>query len=98
MSSADELGIPAEVRSDPDSTEVLRAWVAGGGLVCSLSPNAWEDSAAWGIVLADVARHVANALHDLEGIDPEKTVARIREMFNAELAKPTDNPEGYFPD
>ncbi len=49
-----------------------------------------------GLVLADVARHVANALRDASGEDPQVTVAKIRELFNAELADPTDEPTGSF--
>ena len=98
MNSEDrDLDIPKEIHADPNATEVLRAWVAGGGLVCSLRPTAWQDASAWGVVLADVARHIANAVRDLGGDEPSVTVAKIRQLFNAELAGPTDEPTGYFP-
>lgn len=76
--------------------EVLRAWVANEGLVCAVRPETWEDATAWGIVLADVARHVANAVQELKGDDPAATVARIRAVFNSELSEPTDTPTGRF--
>lgn len=47
-----------------------------------------------GLALADIARHVANALHDATGADIEDSVDRIRYMFNAELLNPTETPKG----
>ena len=91
-----DLASPPEVAGDPQAAEILRAWIANGGLVCSLLPETWKDASSWGIVLADVARHVANAVRDLNGDDPAITVARIREVFNSELSDPTDEPTGHF--
>jgi hypothetical protein len=96
MNEDRDLPVPKEASADPNATEVLRAWVADGGLVCNLRPSAWEDAGAWGIVLADVARHVANAVRSSGGDKQSVTLARIRELFNAELADPTDAPSGYF--
>lgn len=94
--SARDLGTPNEVESDPNAIEILRAWVAGGGLVCALRPDAWNEPAAWGIVLADAARHIANATQQLTGADPTDTLAQITSIFNRELIAPTDTPEGRF--
>ncbi|WP_321472870.1 DUF5076 domain-containing protein [uncultured Paludibaculum sp.] len=91
-----DLSVPAEVETDPKAREVVRAWVANGGLVCALRPETWSDASIWGILLADVARHVANAVHDLNGDEPGATVEKIRALFNAELAAPTDEPTGHF--
>lgn len=87
-----DLDVPREVENDPNAREVLRAWVANGGLVCALRPETWPEASNWGIVLADVARHVANAVRDLKGDEPAVTVEKIRKLFNAELAGPTDEP------
>jgi len=91
-----DLAVPAEVSSDSKSSEVLRAWVANGGLICSLRPEIWDESANWGILLADVARHVADAVYELNGDDPAETLAGIRDYFNRELINPTDEPNGHF--
>ena len=91
-----DLGVPSEVESDSQSQEILRAWVAHGGLVCALRPETWPDAGNWGIVLADVARHVANAVHEVNGADPGATIGRIRALFEAELDRPTDTPTGHF--
>jgi hypothetical protein len=56
----------------------------------------WEEPANWGIMLADVARHVANALEETRGLDKRTTLLAIAELFNAELSSPTDDPSGFF--
>lgn len=43
------LDVPGEVAGAERAQEVLRAWVADGGLVCALQPDAWENTAAWGL-------------------------------------------------
>jgi hypothetical protein len=80
-----DLAVPDEVLLDGNSVEVLRAWVANGKLVCALRPATWKDPAAWGIVLADAARHVANAIRDEIGTEPSAAIAKISETFNREL-------------
>ena len=75
-----DLVVPSEVEADAKAREVLRAWVANGGLVCALRPETWPDASSWGIVLADVTRHVANAVRDLKGDDPAATVEKIRAL------------------
>jgi hypothetical protein len=90
------LVIPETAIKDPQSTEMLRAWVAQKALHCSLRIGVWKEPAAWGILLADVARHVANAHQEADGRDRATTLAAIRKLFNAELDKPTDEPKGSF--
>lgn len=84
------------METDPKAREVLRAWVANGGLICALRPETWDDAANWGIVLADVARHIANAVQELHGEEASATLAEIQNVFNAELGEPTDTPTRYF--
>jgi hypothetical protein len=90
------LLIPEPAVQDPNSTEMIRGWVAQKALPCSLRIGTWKDPAAWGILLADVARHVANAYQESEGRDRARTVKSIRQLFNAELDRPTDEPKGGF--
>jgi len=96
MSNDRDLPVPGDVAADAKAVEVFRAWVANDGLICAVRPTTWKDPSAWGIVLADAARHVANAIRDEVGDEPSVTVAKIREMFNRELAAPTDEPTGSF--
>ena len=94
-----ELGLPPSVRSDPKAAELIRAWAAHGGLHCSLNPEAWPDDKAeigWGILLSDVARHIADAYQRTKGWDKEHTITEIRKVFNAELDAPTAEASGNF--
>jgi hypothetical protein len=90
------LPIPTKVLADPKSMEILRAWVADKGLHCSLRPELWDDAGSWGIALADVARHAANAIEESKGIPSSQTLERIRAAFAAEMGSPTDEPSGGF--
>ncbi|HWX23200.1 MAG TPA: DUF5076 domain-containing protein [Candidatus Binatia bacterium] len=97
MSKKDECIIPEEALTDPNSRELLRAWVANEALHVSLFiPDEWEDPGHWGVALADVTRHLADAYHKSQGVDPKQTIRRIQEMIAAELAAPTDDLTGGF--
>jgi hypothetical protein len=50
-----------------------------------------ERLRAWGLLLADVARHAAKAYAN-EGHNPADVLARIRQLLDAEFANPTDTP------
>lgn len=97
MPTANQLDIPPAAARDKASFEILRVWVAQQGQHVSLRSGAWEDPFAWGIVLADLARHIALA-HKLDPAkpksDPEQFLARLLEGFQAEIENPTDEPEG----
>jgi hypothetical protein len=94
--SKDELVIPPEALEDENASEVLRAWIAHEKLFCVLKPEGFEDVGSWGILLADVARHITNGLAEARGLDKEESLKRIRELFDAELSEPTDEPTGDF--
>lgn len=80
---------PPIAHSESQAQEVLRVWaMPGSPQQLTLRPT-WKDPGAWGLVLADVARHAANA-YEHEGSDPKVVLARIREMFDAEMFEPTD--------
>jgi hypothetical protein len=89
------LSIPPVAQRDKASFEVMRVWIAEQGQHVSIRSGAWEDPFAWGIVLADLARHIALA-HQLqnEGTDTDAFLARLLEGFQAEIDNPTDEPEG----
>ena len=89
------LEVHPKVVNQPDAVEVLRCWVSGGTFHVSLRHDAWSDPAAWGIALADLARHVARARASSE-IAARDVLNRVREGFDAELDSPTDEPTGHF--
>jgi len=84
----DALVIPPTAL-EQGGVEVLRAAIVDGGLHISLR-RAFDDPEAWGMLIADVARHVAR-IYATEGKFPEEqTLERVRAMFNAEMDAPTD--------
>src|ERR1700726_2883397 len=89
------LSIPPVAQRDKASFEVMRVWIAEQGQHVSIQSGAWDDPFAWGIVLADLARHIAHA-HQMQNskVDPEAFLARPLEGFQAEIEDPTDEPEG----
>jgi len=56
----------------------------------------WKDPQAWGIVLADLAGHVANAYEQALGLDRDETMRKITDLLVAELTNP--NRQGAWPD
>ena len=89
------LAIPPVAQRDKASFEVLRVWIANQGQHVSIQSGAWDDPFAWGIVLADLARHIALA-HTIQNssTDEDAFLARLLEGFQAEIENPTDEPEG----
>ena len=72
-----------------DATEVLRAFVIDGGLSIAFQ-RAFEDPDMWGLLLVDIARHAARAYARESDYTEEDALERIVEMFEAEIARPTD--------
>ena len=97
-----ELIIPPAAQRDDQSIEMLRAWVAEEGLHCSLKIGVWEgrsdttEERAWGILLADVVKHIANAMRDKYGSDISETKVRIVKALFKELEMPTSEAKGAF--
>jgi hypothetical protein len=88
------LAIPPAAQLNANSVELLRLWaVPGSGQEIILRHDAWKDPAAWGLALADVARHVARA-HAQDGKDEGDVFQRIVAGLRAELEAPTDKPTG----
>jgi hypothetical protein len=89
------LELPPAAQRDKASFEVLRVWIAEQGQHVSIRSGAWEDPFAWGIVLADLARHIALA-HEMQDskVDKDAFLERLLEGFHAEIDNPTDEPEG----
>ncbi len=96
MADNNQLTIPEAARKDANSFELLRVWVANKNQHLSLRIGVWNNPAAWGIMLADLAKHVANAYYQDAGLDRLKTLQQIKAALDAELASPTDEPFGQI--
>ncbi len=78
---------------DNNSYEILRVWIEKTSQKYILLPQISDDPGEWGIILVDIARHVANAYAESEP-ENENTrsfvLDRIRQYFDAEWEYPTE--------
>ena len=89
MARPKEQPLPPDVIGRDDATEVLRAFVVDGGLSIAFQ-RAFEEPDMWGMLLVDIARH-ASRVYSREGdYTEEDALRRIVDMFEAEIARPTD--------
>jgi hypothetical protein len=89
-----ELVIPTQAATDQEASELVRIWSSGGDQYVTLRVGVWADPAAWGLLLVDLAKHIANAYAQDQGLQPASVLNRIREGFEAEWSSPTDTPTG----
>ena len=82
----DALHVPPEA-FDKGGVEVLRAVIVDGALHVSLR-RAFDDPEAFGMMMADITRHVGRIYADK--FPEEETVERIRAIYDAEMDAPTD--------
>lgn len=79
-----ELQIPANIKNDSNSIEILRTWVTEDRQTFFIKPDIWEDPAAWGILLVDLAKQLANSYSEYAKMDKSDVLNRIRQGFDAE--------------
>ena len=84
----DALVIPPEAL-DRGGVEVLRAAIVDGGLHVSLR-RAFDDPEAWGMLIADIARHVARIYAKESAMSEDDVLNRVRAIFEAEMDAPSD--------
>ena len=89
MSGPREQPLPPDVIGREDATEGLRAFVIDGGLSIAFQ-RAFEEPDMWGLLLVDIARHAARAYARESDYTEDDALDRIVEMFEAEIARPTD--------
>ena len=102
---AKSLPIPEEAERDPQSVEMVRSWIADGDLFVVLNIGFWyepergiDEREAWGMLMADMVRHIANAHEEEYGHDRRETLRVIRESFEREIAKEESTHSGRFHD
>jgi hypothetical protein len=95
------LTVPPAAQRDDNAIQMLSAWVAEQGLHCSMKVGMWQaegrnEPDAWGILLADVVRHLASALQSELGTNAADSVEQIVESLLQELNAPTSEASGGF--
>jgi hypothetical protein len=95
------LVVPPAAQRDEQAVQMLSAWIAERGLHCTLNVGMWgaggiDEPSAWGKLLADVARHIGNALHEQTGANAEEAVDSVVRAFIKELGEPTSDASGSF--
>jgi hypothetical protein len=91
VSKLDSLAAPDDAKNDPDSFEILRAWVINKKLYLSMRAHVWDDPAAYGIMLADMIRNIANEYHQANGMGVADAIRRVRQGLEAELDSSADD-------
>src|SRR3954465_2771385 len=89
MGRPKEQPLPPDVGGRDDAIEVLRAFVLDGGLSIAFT-RAFEEPDMCGLLLVDIAPHAAAALAGESENPEDEALRRIVEMFEAEIARPTD--------
>lgn len=92
MSNINELARPPAVDQASRAMELARIWIVDKQQHVILSGNLWDDPAAWGLMLADLARHVSKA-YENQGRDRAQVLNRILSAFKAEWEHPTGDPK-----
>ncbi len=89
-----ELPVPPEALL-MGGKEVLRAFIVADDLHVSLA-NAFEQPEIWGVLLADIARHVTDMYVAKAGLPREETLAKIRKSLDEEWAGQSPAPSSDF--
>jgi hypothetical protein len=84
----DALQIPPSAL-EQGGVEVLRAAIVDGGLHVSLR-RAFDDPEAWGMLIADIARHVARIYAQEGAMSEDDVLERVRAIFESEMDAPSD--------
>jgi len=95
------LSVPPAAQRDEHALQMVSAWIAEQGFHCTLNIGMWKangraEPEAWGILLADMVRHIANAIEEDEGTSAVQTNTAIVQSMLEELQSPTSRATGNF--
>ena len=90
QNSLNEISPPPGATGSVKAKEVLRCWIVDDDLRVSFLPNAFVDSIeTWGLLLSDVARHIAQSAEQDGIASYDVARSRIKKQFDAEWNKPS---------
>lgn len=94
-----ELPIPPDAQTAEQAVEVARGWIVDSKLQCSLLPTIWaETPEVWGILLADFAAHISDAIASESDMSREQVHRIISKRLLDELDLPSAEHAGDFVD
>jgi hypothetical protein len=80
-----ELGVPRAVDETGDMNEVLRVWIGSDAIVTL--QNIFEPHAHnWGMVLADVAMHIAKMRLEQHGVSELETFQALEDGYRGRMS------------
>ena len=85
----EELPQPPAAATATQAMEMARVWIVDKSQHVVISPNLWKEPGAWGVMLVDLANHVANA-YAKQGYDREQALEDIKQAFDAEWRHSTE--------
>jgi len=95
------LNAPHNISECKQAQELLRIWIGDGADYVSLRVGVMGDNEPeqWGYILADIARHVINAVHqDKPELSAETILTRMQEGFEQRMEmKPSIAGKLEFP-
>lgn len=91
MANERDLAVPPTVAADASTSEILRVWTSDKGEQVTLRVDLFAP-AAWGLVLVDVAKHVAHAYARRGGMTANQAFSEVLSGFIAEIGQATDDP------
>ena len=83
----DQLNPPV-LTPEEKAMELMRIWLVDNKLRVVITPNLWNDPAPWGLLLADLIRHLGNAYEE-KGYNRSEIIKRIKELLDVEWESPT---------
>lgn len=80
-----ELQPPEGIKDDPNAMEMIRVWIGNKDIQVSMLLGMWEQASnleiderdAWGELLADLIRHIANGLTQSHDYNKDASEMRI---------------------
>jgi hypothetical protein len=99
-----ELDKPPEIVGDDKATEMIRVWLAHKTFHVSMLLGMWEDAEdcevderdAWGELLSDLVRHIANGLSQSHGWPEQDTQRRIARAFASHMQRTDLTVDGGY--
>jgi hypothetical protein len=101
-----ELQIPEGIQDDPNAMEMIRVWIGNKDIQVSMLLGMWEEASnfemderdAWGELLADLIRHIANGLTQSHDYQKDASEMRIANSLIRHLGYGANTIQGEIQD